>query len=116
MKKWIILAPVLALAAAFGAVTKVNRLMKLGWNENPPAEAVAFYTVHVTGPMATNVNVFFPPVELTNLLRDFPNGEYSLSVSATGESAVRSDMSAPLAVFWYGNKPSAPTNLFVQFP
>jgi hypothetical protein len=116
MKK--VLTVLFLICAAFGAaaVENVNRLMKLRWELNPAAEAVAFYTVHVTGPVSTNVQVFAPPVELKNIFRDFPNGEYTLTITATGESAETSEHSAPLFVFWYGNTPSAPTNLVVFFP
>jgi hypothetical protein len=104
--------------AAFGAVAvqKANRLMRLGWTENPPEEGVALYTVRVTGPLSTNLDVTVPPVELTNIFRDFPNGQYTITVSATGFSGLESLPSEPLAVFWYGNKPNPPRGLTIHFP
>jgi hypothetical protein len=113
MKKFLIL---LATVTLIAAAVQGNRLMKLGWNENAPEDAVAFYTVRITGPISTNVEIAQPPIELTNLLGGFPNGEYTITLTATGLSAIESDPSSPLVVFWYGNKPSAPTNLVVIFP
>jgi hypothetical protein len=118
MKRVLAVAVVLSCSVFAGALTsqKANTLMKLVWKLNPPEEAVAAYRVNVTS-FTTNasVTVVQPPLELTNVLGDLPNGEYTIVVSAIGESGLESEPSEPLVVFWYGNKPSAPERPVVLF-
>jgi hypothetical protein len=106
-----------AVAFAAPAIQEVNTLMSLSWDAGNPAADLAGFNVYVANTNIPTRQVFTATnrIELTNVLFQLPNGVYQLYVTALGKSGLESDPSDSLFVFWYGQKPGAPTNLVVQF-
>jgi hypothetical protein len=122
MKKTIsIIAVVSALSVLVWAQVSpqtANTKMRLDWNLNDPSDDVSSYKVYVSatnGAVARTFSTAVPPVEFTNVMFSLPNGIYNLSATAIGMSGFESPHSSALTIFWYGNTPSAPTNLTIEF-
>lgn len=103
-----------------GPTQDANTKMSLAWDTADPLSDLTGFRVYLS---QSNTVIRTIPVqatttmaiELTNVLFQLPNGVYELQVTAIGKSALESDQSQPLWIFWYGQKPGAPTNLLVSF-
>jgi hypothetical protein len=101
------------------APAEVNMLMALQWDTaNDPAQ-LSGQRLYLSQSNSLVQRFDLGPAvtyrELTNIFTNFPNGVYSIHLTAVGKSAIESKPSSELFVFWYGNTPNSPTNLTIQF-
>lgn len=100
-------------------LVEVNTKMSVLWDAAPTSEAVVSYNLYITSglllPVPRVINTTATRLEMVEVMQSLPNGEYTVYVTAVGKSALESDPSASLFIFWYGNKPSRVAPLKVQF-
>jgi hypothetical protein len=93
---------------------RANATMTLVWTPNDPIELVQSYNVSYERDGV--IKVFAAPapgVELVTLLRNEPNGVYTITVTAVNSDGLESEPSLPLYVFWYG-RPTPPKGIVVE--
>ena len=117
---------VVALCAGLNAAENENpdgswngqKLSVLEWDANNPWEQLEGFRVLLsigTNAVATNF-VSTNRIELTNVLKELPNGIYRINVKAVDKIGQESALSTNLFLFWYGHPPARVVSKRVSFP